>query len=78
MTSVPLKTAGRRGRNNKKPVGGSLPSAKRSSTGDAKPAGKPTGKPGAKGKKPSANGVKPIRSKFSPNGKAPKSAPRQR
>lgn len=66
--------AGRRGRNNKKPVGGSLPSARRNSTGDAKP----TGKPGAKGKKPSVNGVKPIRSKFSPNGKAPKSAPRQR
>ena len=65
--------AGRRGRNNKKPVGGSLPSAKRSSTGDAKPTGKPSGK----GKKP-ASGVKPIRSKFSPNGKAPKSAPRQR
>ncbi|PQJ88911.1 23S rRNA pseudouridine(2605) synthase RluB [Aliivibrio sifiae] len=70
--------AGRRGRNNKKPVGSSLPSAKRNTTGDAKPAGKPTGKPSGKGKKPSANGAKPIRTKFSPNGKAPKSAPRQR
>ncbi|AZL84487.1 MULTISPECIES: 23S rRNA pseudouridine(2605) synthase RluB [Aliivibrio] len=65
---------GRRGRNNKKPVGGSLPTAKKpTSIESAKPAGK--GKP--KGK-PSANGAKPIRTKFSPNGKAPKSAPRQR
>ncbi|ACH65928.1 23S rRNA pseudouridine(2605) synthase RluB [Aliivibrio fischeri] len=66
--------AGRRGRNNKKPVGSSLPSAKRgSNNGDSKPSGKPQ----SKGKKPAA-GQKPVRSKFSPNGKAPKSKPRQR
>lgn len=66
--------AGRRGRNNKKPVGSSLPSAKRgSNNGDSQPSGKPQ----SKGKKPAA-GQKPVRSKFSPNGKAPKSKPRQR
>ncbi|MCP3699045.1 MAG: 23S rRNA pseudouridine(2605) synthase RluB [Aliivibrio sp.] len=67
-------SGGRRGRNNKKPVGSSLP---RNSNSDAKPTGKPTVKPSGKGKKPAA-GSKPVRSKFSPNGKAPKSAPRQR
>ena len=72
-TEERITPAGRRGRNNKKPVGSSLPSAKRSTTGDAQPAAKPN----AKGKKPVA-GAKPVRSKFSPNGKAPKSAPRQR
>ncbi|MUJ37828.1 23S rRNA pseudouridine(2605) synthase RluB [Aliivibrio fischeri] len=66
--------AGRRGRNNKKPVGSSLPSAKRgSNNGESQSSGKPQ----SKGKKPAA-GQKPVRSKFSPNGKAPKSKPRQR
>lgn len=66
--------AGRRGRSNKKPVGSSLPSAKRgSNNGESQSSGKPQ----SKGKKPVAC-QKPVRSKFSPNGKAPKSKPRQR